>query len=54
MREITLIKGDGIGPEISNAVVEIFEALKAPVKWDIQEAGADVLEKEGTVFLKKF
>ena len=53
MREITLIKGDGIGPEISNAVVEIFEALKAPVKWDIQEAGADVLEKEGTVLPQK-
>ncbi len=53
MREITLIKGDGIGPEISEAVIKIFEALGAPVKWDIQEAGADVLEKEGTVLPQK-
>jgi len=53
MREITLIKGDGIGPEISNSVIKIFEALNAPIKWDIQEAGADVLEKEGTVLPQK-
>ena len=53
MREITLIKGDGIGPEISNSVIEIFKALNAPIEWDIQEAGADVLEKEGTVLPQK-
>ena len=53
MREITLIKGDGIGPEISEAVIEIFKALNAPISWDIQEAGADVLEKEGTVLPQK-
>ncbi|MCQ2957838.1 MAG: isocitrate/isopropylmalate family dehydrogenase [Candidatus Gastranaerophilales bacterium] len=53
MRTITLIKGDGIGPEISQAVVDIFKALNAPIEWDIQEAGADVLEKEGTVLPQK-
>ncbi len=53
MREITLIKGDGIGPEISESVIEIFGALKAPIKWDIQEAGANVFEKEGTVLPQK-
>ncbi len=53
MREITLIKGDGIGPEISEAVIKIFEAMDAPIKWDIQEAGADVVEKEGTVLPQK-
>ena len=53
MREITLIKGDGIGPEISEAVIKIFEAMNAPIKWDIQEAGADVAQKEGTVLPQK-
>lgn len=53
MREITLIKGDGIGPEISEAVIKIFDAMNAPIKWDIQEAGADVLDKEGTVLPQK-
>ena len=53
MREITLIKGDGIGPEISEAVIKIFEAMNAPIKWDVQEAGADVAQKEGTVLPQK-
>lgn len=31
---VTLIPGDGIGPEISEAVKEVFEFLKAPVVWE--------------------
>lgn len=31
---MTLIPGDGIGPEISEAVKEVFEFLKAPVVWE--------------------
>lgn len=48
MREITLINGDGIGPEISDAVVKILAASGVKINWDVQTAGADVLEKEGT------
>ena len=48
MRTITLINGDGIGPEISDAVVKIIEASGLQINWDIQTAGADVIEKEGT------
>lgn len=48
MRRITLINGDGIGPEISDAVVKIIEASGLKIDWDIQTAGADVIEKEGT------
>lgn len=47
MRKITLINGDGIGPEISEAVVNIIEASGLKIDWDIQTAGADVIEKEG-------
>lgn len=46
--KITLIKGDGIGPEISESVVKIIEASGAEIEWDIQTAGLDVIEKEGT------
>lgn len=46
---VTLIPGDGIGPEITRAVTDILQAAQAPVEWEIQTAGADVLEKEGTV-----
>ncbi len=31
---VTLIPGDGIGPEISEAVKEVFDYLKAPVVWE--------------------
>lgn len=48
MRRITLINGDGIGPEISDAVVKIVEASGLKIDWDIQTAGADMIEKEGT------
>lgn len=48
MANVTLIKGDGIGPEISDAVVKILEAAGADIEWDVQTAGADVAEKEGT------
>jgi isocitrate dehydrogenase (NAD+) len=47
MYNITLIPGDGTGPEISEATKRVIEATGIPVKWDIQEAGLDVFEKEG-------
>ena len=48
MKRITLINGDGIGPEISDSVVKIIKASGLAIDWDIQTAGADVIEKEGT------
>ena len=48
MRTITLINGDGIGPEISQSVQDIIKASGLEINWDIQTAGADVIETEGT------
>ena len=48
MHNITLINGDGIGPEISESVVKIIKASGININWDIQSAGADVIESEGT------
>jgi len=48
MRTITLINGDGIGPEISDAVVRIIDAAGLKIDWDVQTAGAEVIEAEGT------
>ena len=48
MRTITLIEGDGIGPEISNSVVKIIDAAGLKLNYDRQTAGADVIETEGT------
>ena len=43
----TLIPGDGIGPEITAAVVEILDALGKPFVWDIQQGGMAAVEKSG-------
>lgn len=47
MQQVTLIRGDGIGPEISDAVVKIIASAGVEINWDIQTAGADVIETEG-------
>ena len=48
MHTITLIPGDGIGPEVSAAVVQIIEATGVDVHWETHYAGAQALEKFGT------
>lgn len=47
MTRVTLLKGDGIGPEISNAVINILDNAKADIQWDIETAGTEALEKTG-------
>jgi len=44
---ITLIPGDGIGPEVSAAVVRIIEATGVDISWETHYAGAQALEKFG-------
>jgi isocitrate dehydrogenase (NAD+) len=44
---ITLIPGDGIGPEVTAAVVRIIEAAGVEVAWETHYAGAQALEKFG-------
>ena len=53
MKKVTLIKGDGIGPEISDAVVKIITASGAQIEWDVQTAGMDVIESEGEPLPKR-
>jgi isocitrate dehydrogenase (NAD+) len=47
MYTITLIPGDGVGPEISEAVRRILEASKVPIQWEVFEAGQTALVKYG-------
>jgi isocitrate dehydrogenase (NAD+) len=44
---ITLIPGDGIGPELVQAAVRVLEATGVEFDWEVQTAGAETLEKEG-------
>jgi isocitrate dehydrogenase (NAD+) len=49
MYTITLIPGDGIGPEISEAVVKILDASGLKIQWEVQEAGTSAQVKYGDV-----
>ncbi|HSH32970.1 MAG TPA: isocitrate/isopropylmalate family dehydrogenase, partial [Actinomycetota bacterium] len=42
---VTLIPGDGIGPECVTAACRIIEATGAPIDWEDAEAGAEVFKK---------
>jgi isocitrate dehydrogenase (NAD+) len=45
---VTFIPGDGVGPELSEATRRVLEATGVGFEWDVQEAGADVMDKYGT------
>ena len=46
-RTVTLIRGDGIGPEVSDAVVSILEAAGAPIAWEEVVVGREAEKAEG-------
>ncbi|MGZ5354621.1 MAG: isocitrate/isopropylmalate dehydrogenase family protein [Actinomycetota bacterium] len=45
---VTLIPGDGVGPEVVEAARRTIEATGASISWDVQPVGAEVTEREGT------
>jgi isocitrate dehydrogenase (NAD+) len=45
---VTFIPGDGVGPELSEATRRVLEATGVEFNWEVQEAGADVMDKYGT------
>ncbi len=45
---VTLIPGDGTGPELIEASRRVLEATGVQFAWDVEEAGTDVMEKNGT------
>src|SRR5437870_8271062 len=47
MHRITLIPGDGIGPEVASAVVRIIEASGVQIEWERHIAGQQALDKFG-------
>ena len=48
MHRVTLIPGDGTGPEIAEVARRCIEATGVHIRWDICEAGLEAAEKEGT------
>jgi len=49
MYNVTLIPGDGTGPEIAEATRKCIDATGVKINWDVQECGIEVIEKEGKV-----
>jgi isocitrate dehydrogenase (NAD+) len=54
MKTITLVPGDGIGLEITESVKQIFEAVRAPVRWEQVECGLTAFEKTGQLMPQEF
>jgi len=48
VHEVTLITGDGTGPELAAAARQCVDATGAEIRWDVQEAGVDIMAKTGT------
>ncbi|MHC4705740.1 MAG: isocitrate/isopropylmalate dehydrogenase family protein [Planctomycetota bacterium] len=48
MADVTLVTGDGIGPEIAEATRRCVDATGAEINWELVEAGADVMQRLGT------
>jgi isocitrate dehydrogenase (NAD+) len=51
--KITLIPGDGIGPEVTKPTLEIIKAAGVKVEWETHLAGAEALKKHGTTIPKQ-
>ena len=47
MKTVTLIPGDGIGPEICSSIQKIFQAAKVPIEWELCLAGMAGIDKAG-------
>src|SRR5436190_17218744 len=45
---VTLVPGDGTGPELTEATRRVLEATGVEFEWDVREAGVDVMEEAGT------
>jgi isocitrate dehydrogenase (NAD+) len=48
MHKVTLILGDGTGPELALAARRCIDATGASIEWDVREAGVDVMARLGT------
>jgi isocitrate dehydrogenase (NAD+) len=48
LHKVTLIPGDGTGPELAEAARRAIEATGVKIDWDVQEAGVDIMAKAGT------
>jgi isocitrate dehydrogenase (NAD+) len=49
VQKISLLPGDGIGPEITQSVQDVFKAAGVPIEWEIKACGLEALDKTGSL-----
>ena len=52
IHKVVLFKGDGIGPEISQSVIDIFKSVNVPVEWEEHEIHSKAITEEGDLISK--
>lgn len=54
MKKVTLVEGDGIGPEIVRSVQEIFTAAQVPIEWQTVDVGLNAFRQSGQLIPEEF
>lgn len=49
MRDVVVLKGDGIGPEIIDSAIAVIDTFDLPIKWHYEMAGTTALEEKGAL-----
>lgn len=50
---MAIFPGDGIGPEISNAVIDIFAAAKVPIEWEFHQIHKKAMTEKGDLITEE-
>lgn len=53
LHRVTLFRGDGIGPEIAESIVQIFKAAKVPIEWEDHAIHSEAVTEEGDLISKE-
>jgi isocitrate dehydrogenase (NAD+) len=51
--KVTLFKGDGVGPEIAESIINIFKAAKVPIEWEDHTIHSEAVTEEGDLISKE-
>ena len=46
--KVTLVRGDGTGPELTEVTAKVLDSTGVKIDWEVMEAGIDIMETEGT------
>lgn len=53
LRKVAIFPGDGIGPEISNSVIDIFAAAQVPIEWEFHQIHKKAMTEKGDLITEE-